>query len=197
MIANRIVVDVDYAPFEGDVRTIRMYPYLLKQYNDRWYLIGTPLETKKYPFRKDFYVNLPLDRMEAVHPADGVPFIDCEEGFEERYEDIVGTTYIESVDLTPIIVAVKDSYLGYVDTKPIHGSQVRFPDEDQERLHKEYGAFDGYTFYGLNLKPNREFFNYIYQNGEDVLLVSPGTIREKMIVELESSLRKLKSVHCE
>ena len=197
MIANKIVVDVDYAPFEGDVRTIRMYPYLLKQYNDRWYLIGTPLETKKYPFRKDFYVNLPLDRMEAVHPADGVPFIDCEEGFEERYEDIVGTTYIESVDLTPIVVAVKDSYRGYVDTKPIHGSQVKFPDEDQERLHKEYGAFDGYTFYGLNLKPNREFFNYIYQNGEDVLLVSPGTIREKMIVELESSLKKLKSIFCE
>ena len=158
LIANRIVVDVDYAPFDGDVRTIRMYPYLLKQYNDRWYLIGTPLETKKHPFRKDFYVNLPLDRMKAVHPVDGVPFIDCEEGFEERYEDIVGTTYIESVDLTPIVVAVRDSYRGYVDTKPIHGSQVKFPAEDQERLHKEYDSFDGYTFYGLNLKPNREFF---------------------------------------
>ena len=197
LIANRIVVDVDYAPFDGDVRTIRMYPYLLKQYNDRWYLIGTPLETKKHPFRKDFYVNLPLDRMKAVHPADGVPFIDCEEGFEERYEDIVGTTYIESVDLTPIVVAVKDLYRGYVDTKPIHGSQVKFPAEDQERLHQEYDSFDGYTFYGLNLKPNREFFNYIYQNGEDILLVSPRTIREKMIEELESSLYKLKSIRCE
>ena len=94
-------------------------------------------------------------------------------------------------------MAVRDSYRGYVDTKPIHGSQVKFPAEDQERLHKEYDSFDGYTFYGLNLKPNREFFNYIYQNGEDILLVSPRTIREKMIEELESSLYKLKSIRCE
>ena len=191
-IANKIVVDVEYAPFDEEVRTIRMYPYLLKQYNDRWYLIGTPLETNKHGYRKDFFLNLPLDRMEAIHPVEGLPFIDCEDGFEERYEDIVGTTYIESEKLTPIIVAVKDSFKGYIDTKPIHGSQVKYPTEEQVRLHKEYSAFDGYTFYGLHLKPNREFYNYIFQNGEDVLLVAPGIIRNKMIEELESSLNRLK-----
>ena len=32
LIANKKVVDVDYAPFGEEVRTIRLYPYLLKQY---------------------------------------------------------------------------------------------------------------------------------------------------------------------
>lgn len=195
LIANKKVVDIYYAPFGEEVRTIRLYPYLLKQYNDRWYLIGTPLGDKKFPYRKDFFVNLPLDRMEAIHPVEGVPFIDCDEGFEERYEDIVGVTYIESEPLTSIILAVKNSYTGYVDTKPLHGSQVKFSSEEQEHLHKQYPAFADYTFYGLELKPNREFYNLVYRNGDNILLVSPKSIREKMVEELERSLSLLKRIN--
>ena len=71
LISNRKVVDVDYEPFGESVRRIRLYPYLLKQYNERWYLIGTPLATEEFPYRKDFYVNLPLDRMKSVTAVDG------------------------------------------------------------------------------------------------------------------------------
>lgn len=197
LIANKKVVDVEYAPFGEELRTIRLYPYLLKQYNDRWYLIGTPLADKKFPYRKDFFVNLPLDRMEAIHPVEGVPYIDCEEDFEERHEDIVGITYIESVPVTEITLAVKNSYSGYVDTKPLHGSQVKFAPEEQDRLHKKYRSFNDYTFYGLELKPNREFYNMVYRNGDNILLVSPKEIRKQMEDELENSLKKLKSVRDE
>lgn len=197
LIANKKVVDVEYAPFGEEVRTIRLYPYLLKQYNDRWYLIGTPLADEKFPYRKDFFVNLPLDRMDTIRPVEGVPYIDCDDYFEDRYEDIVGITYIESEPLTPITLAVKDSYTGYVDTKPLHGSQTRFSPDEQEQLHKKYRSFTGYTFYGLELKPNREFFNMVYRNGDNILLVSPKSIRDKMVEELEGSLRKLKSVRGE
>ena len=193
LIANKKVVDIDYAPFGEDVRTIRLYPYLLKQYNDRWYLIGTPLAGKKYPYRKGFYLNLPLDRMESIHPVEGVSYVDCDEDFEDRFEDIIGVSYYEDEPLTSIIIAVKNSYLGYVDTKPIHGSQVKFAPEEQNRLHEKYSAFADYTFYGLNLKPNREFYNTIYRNGDCVLLVSPQKIRKEMVQELENSLRLLNS----
>ena len=193
-IANKKVVDVDYAPFGEDIRTIRLYPYLLKQYNDRWYLIGTPLATEEFPYRNDFYVNLPLDRMDAVHPVEGEHYVDCDDSFEERYEDIIGITYIESEPLTQITLAIKDSYTGYVDTKPLHGSQMKFSDDEQAMLHKKYRAFSGYTFYGLELKPNREFYNLIFRNGDNILLVSPKNIREKMVEELDNSLKKIKSV---
>ena len=106
----------------------------------------------------------------------------------------MGITYIESEPLTPITLAVKDSYTGYVDTKPLHGSQAKFSPEEQELLHKKYHSFSGYTFYGLELKPNREFYNMIYRNGDNILLVSPKSIRDKMVEELEDSLKKLKSV---
>ena len=138
LIANRKVVDVDYAPFEQKARKIRLHPYLLKQYNDRWYLIGTPTETKEFPYRKDFYVNLPLDRMNAIHAVDGVPYIDCDEDLEERFADIIGVTYNESEPLTPIVLAVKNSFARFVDTKPLHGSQIKYSVAEQEELHKQY-----------------------------------------------------------
>ena len=194
LISNKKVVDVEYEPFGKAPRTIRLYPYLLKQYNDRWYLIGTPLATEEFPYRKDFYVNLPLDRMNGVNAVDGVGYVDCDEDFEERYDDIVGITWHQEEEQREILLAVKDSYTGYVDTKPLHGSQKKFLAEDQKELHDKYGAFDGYTFYSIDVKPNRELYNTIYRNGENIILISPARIRERMIQELSASLERLKSV---
>ena len=197
LISNKKVVDVEYEPFGEKSRTIRLYPYLIKQYNDRWYLIGTPLATEEFPYRADFYVNLPLDRMKDVKAVDGIDYIDCDDYFEERYEDIVGITWIKEEELIPIIIAVKNTYTGYVDTKPFHGSQVKLPAAEQAAMHEKYSAFEGYSFYALTLKPNRELFNTIYRNGDNVILVSPDRIREKMIQELTASLERLKSVQGE
>lgn len=197
LISNKKVVDVEYEPFSEAPRTIRLYPYLLKQYNDRWYLIGTPLATPEFPYREDFYVNLPLDRMNGVTAVDGVDYIDCDEYFEERYEDIVGITWLKEEELTEILLAVKNTYTGYVDTKPLHGSQAKLSTERQAELHDIFGAFDGYTFYTLTLKPNRELYNTLYRNGDNIVLLSPSRIRENMIQELTSSLERMKSVRSE
>ena len=194
LIAHKKVVDVDYAPFGEEVRTFRIYPYLLKQYNDRWYLIGKTPANKKFNDKEDFLMNLALDRMVAIHPVDDVPFKDCDDDFEERFEDIVGVTYYQDEPLTQMTIAVLNSYTGYVDTKPLHGSQVKYPAEEQENLHKKYPAFKDYTFYGLNLMPNREFYNIMYRNGDRILLVSPKDIRSKMVSELDNALNLLKSL---
>ena len=194
LISNKKVVDVDYSPFGEPSRKIRLYPYLLKQYNDRWYLIGTPLATQEFPYRKDFYVNLPLDRMNGVAAVDGEDYIECDKYCEERYDDIIGITWLKEEDLTEILLAVKNTYSGYVDTKPLHGSQVKYPAEKQAEWHDKYEAFSEYTFYGLTLKPNRELYNTIYRNGDNIVLLSPSKIRENMIRELANLVEKLKSI---
>lgn len=197
LISNKKVVDVEYQPFGEAPRTIRLYPYLLKQYNDRWYLIGTPLATPEFPYREDFYVNLSLDRINGVVAVDGVDYIDCDEYFEERYQDIIGITWRMEEELTKILFAVKNSYVGYVDTKPLHGSQVKLPVEIQANLHAKYDAFEDYTFYTLTLKPNRELYNTIYRSGDDIILISPSRIREKMVRELSKAVELMKSVGSE
>ena len=135
--------------------------------------------------------------MASVKSVDDEAYIDCDDDFEERFEDIVGVSYYENEPLTNITLAVKNSFTGYIDTKPLHGSQVKLPVEQQVAMHNKYDGFEGYTFYRLNLKPNRELYNLIYSNGEDVLLIGPESIRKRMITELNSSLNKLKSVGSE
>ena len=196
-ISHRKVVDVEYVPFNGWPRTIRLYPYMLKQYNDRWYLIGTPLETEEFPYRKDFFLTLPLDRMNSVTAVDDEDYVDCEVSLEEMFDDIIGITWREEEELTEIVLAVKNSFTGYVNTKPIHSSQKKYPEAQQPALHEKYAGFEGYTFYHLNVKPNRELFNAIYRNGEDIILISPARIRVQMIQELTVSLERLKSVRGE
>ena len=197
LISNKKVVDVKYEPFGKTSRIIRLYPYLLKQYNNRWYLIGTPLATQEHSYQKGFYVNLPLDRMKGVEVVEGVEYIDCDESFEEMYEDIIGVTWKEENELTEILIAVKNSHTGYVDTKPLHGSQAKLSAERQADLHDKYGAFEEYTFYTLYLKPNRELYNTIYNSVDNIILLSPSSIREEMIAELTSSIEKMKSVRGE
>ena len=99
--------------------------------------------------------------------------------------------------MTEIILAVRNNYAGYIDTKPLHGSQTRLPMDRQSELHEKYGAFEDYTFYTLYLKPNRELYNTIYRNGENIILVSPSEIRMQMIGELSSVVQKLKTLDCE
>lgn len=194
LISNKKVVDVDYEPFGGTPRKIRLYPYLLKQYNDRWYLIGTPLATIDYPYRKDFYLNLSLDRINGINTVDGIEYVECDELIEERYDDIIGITWLNEEELTEIVLAVKNSYTGYVDTKPIHGSQVKFTEDKQALLHSKYAAFDDYTFYGLEVRPNRELYSHIYHTGDNVVLLSPQRIKENMVRELTHLLEMMKSV---
>lgn len=84
-----------------------------------------------------------------------------------------------------------------MDTKPLHGSQTKLPAGRQAELHDRYGAFEEYAFYTLALRPNRELYNTIYRNGDNIVLMSPSRIRENMIRELTSSLEKMKSVNSE
>lgn len=188
LISNKKVVDIAYQPYGEKERKIRLYPYLLKQYNDRWYLIGTPLATDKYPYRRDFYINLPLDRINGIDKVDGLDYIECEEGFEERYEEIVGITYNEQIPLTRVVLAIKNTYVPYLETKPLHGSQTKLSQEEQSRLHKEQIQFDNYTFYTLEIKPNREFYNLMFRNGENIILISPSSLRDKMVQEYKRIL---------
>ncbi len=77
LISNKKVVDIEYEPFGETVRNIRLYPYLLKQYNGRWYLIGTPLASNEHPYRADFYVNLPATRIIINHSASPKSRAEC------------------------------------------------------------------------------------------------------------------------
>ncbi len=62
-ISRKKVIRFRYTAFGGETREYTVYPYQLKQYNDRWFLLSTPLADKNFAYDPEFVATFPLDRI--------------------------------------------------------------------------------------------------------------------------------------
>lgn len=174
-IANRKVVSLVYRKFNSmEPVHFVVFPYHLKQYNDRWYLICNHNGTDEFPYSPDFLMNLPLDRIESYEEVAGAAYIDCPIDIAERYQDVVGITYHADRKLEKIQFAISEKKEPYISTKPLHGSQRRLDVTEQERLHGEYPDLDGYSFYQLECIPNNELKESLYSFNKDIVVLHRG-----------------------
>ena len=62
LISNEVVINLSYHTFsDATIRSIDFHPYLLKQYNDRWFLLGAADNDNKI-------LTFALDRIDEVKP---------------------------------------------------------------------------------------------------------------------------------
>ena len=171
-IANRKVVSLVYRKFNsaGPVHFV-VYPYHLKQYNDRWYLICNHNGTDEYPYSPDFLMTLPLDRIESYEEVSGADYIDCPIDITDRYQDVVGISYHADRKPEKVMFAISETKEPYISTKPLHGSQLRFSEAEQKRLHIEYPELEGYSFYQLECIPNNELKEMFYSFDKDIVVL--------------------------
>ncbi len=53
-----------------------VHPYQLKQFNDRWFLLCTPVADEFYPFDPEFIATFPLDRINThFEYVEDIPYI--------------------------------------------------------------------------------------------------------------------------
>lgn len=173
-ISNQIVVKLDYRAFLAEENNVYyIHPYLIKQYNNRWYLIGSSNDNGKI-------WNCPLDRIEAVAPAPEIEFRPCEENLAERFEDIVGVTLYDDRPIEHIIFWVSSKDEGYVLTKPIHESQKHFTGEKDAKLRETHPMLTGGSFFSIDCIPNYELIRELTSYGCDLVVLSPDSIQSKV-----------------
>ena len=102
---------------------------------------------------------------------------ECPEDFVERFEDIIGITFIEENPVHTIIFWASDSAKDYIKTKPLHESQRNMPDN----LHDEYPALSGGAFFRIDCKKNYELIRELSSFGKDLIVLSPNDIRDEII----------------
>ena len=190
-ISNEVVIRLSYHTFNDEtVRALDFHPYLLKQYNDRWYLIGAADSDKKI-------LHFALDRIDNVEPLPQKKYEQCSEDLAERFEDIVGVTLYEDRPVEHILCWVSDTSKGYVDTKPIHGSYTPIKGEDDEQLHKEYPQLQGGMFFTLDCISNFELIRELCSYGKELLVLrSDGTVADevrKRICEMNEKYSELRT----
>ncbi len=164
-IMTKRVLKLRYTPFGKDTLTVRIYPYNLKQYNDRWYLIA---QVVGY----DSFSNYPLDRIEDFEEI-ALPYKELDDDLSDYFDDVVGITIPEGGAHDIIIKVYKES-MGFVLTKPIHLSQ-RIIERSND-----------YVTISINVKPNYELDSKILSFGPNIQVLSPESYKNHIIEKIKA-----------
>ena len=174
-IVNKTPLLIEYKTFDGKEFKWEIHPYHIKQYNNRWFLIG---------LNNDEYHNIStvaLDRIvnfEQLHR----PFIENTiiEDFDDYFYDIVGVSFPPDAKVEKVVLKFSAHRFPYIQAKPIHGSQRTLSEND--------GTIQ------LNIIPNRELESIILSFGDDVEVLLPSSLRNAIATKIKKSCKKYETM---
>ena len=167
-IVNQQPLRVSYRSFDEKEFNWIIHPYYIKQFNNRWFLLGLNPEFGKLS-------NIPLDRIDDIEPVH-LPFVpNTSIDFERYFSDIIGVT-ITDAPVESIRLKFSPKRLQYVLTKPIHKSQV-CSDPDSGIVE-------------LKLIPNNELVSTILYFGSDVEVIEPASLRKTVSERIQKTYDK-------
>lgn len=171
-IVRRQTMKITYQSFNArQPSDIILYPYLLKEFRNRWFLFGSKPESMKL-------VNLALDRIKCVEPAD-VPFAENPEFDPEHFfDDVIGVS--KDIGARPVTIKfwASANQSRYIRTKPVHKSQ---------RLIEENKA-DRSCVFEIDVVVNHEMYSVFMSYGPGVRILSPRHVVKYMREQLQSSI---------
>lgn len=163
-IVNKRVLDIIYHPFGKEPRTLTIHPYHLKQYNNRWFLLGKQTDYDKQ------LANIAIDRIEDLKETSKIfEPLDEDFSFEEYFGDVVGVS-VNDNPVEDVVLHLNDSVMGYVITKPLHESQCFKP----KKLD------NGRWEITLKVKDNYELKSLLRSFGEQIEVIAPESLRQEM-----------------
>lgn len=155
-IANKQTLRIMYQSFNAkEANEYILYPYLLKEYRNRWFLFGS--------VKKDLVLyNLALDRMVSIEPIEE-PFCENPKFDREKFfDDVIGVS--KNIDNRPRAIKFWASreQSKYIQTKPLHHSQ---------QLIRENK--DGSCIFQISVVINFELYSVLMSYGPGVRVISP------------------------
>lgn len=182
-ISNEVVIRLSYHTFNDEtIRSIDFHPYLLKQYNERWFLLGAADSDQKI-------LNFALDRIDKVESVPEKKYIACPDDLYERFENIVGVTLYEDRPVEHLVLWVSDSSKGYVETKPIHGSQTQIGGDKEQELRTQYPCLEGGAFFSIDCICNYELIRELSSYGKDLLVLTEGEVKQNICKRAQEMLK--------
>lgn len=164
------VVKLLYKLFNNsEMREVVISPFLLKEYNRRWYLIGAADDTGKL-------LTFALDRINSIEILPGYEFRRAPEDLLERYEEIIGVSYYKGSGIHKIIFWASDKSAPYIDTKPLHSSQINIKGEKDKAIREQYNMTSGGSIFSIECKENYELIRELCSFGGELKVLYPQSI---------------------
>lgn len=169
-IIKKQVLEVKYQSFKRtEPFTYTIHPYFLKQYNNRWFLLGWYEEWQEM-------TTLPLDRIIEVKHVSRDYRENKDIDFKTFFKDVIGVSFPKGGEMTEVHLWVDKQQWPYIKTKPLHGSQ---------RIVQEYE--DGSAEIIINVIPNFELESRILGQGMHMKVLSPESFKEKIKNQIETA----------
>ncbi len=161
-ITNQQVLDIEYSASFNDPQHYIIHPYHLKQYNNRWFLLGLYISDER-----EQIMNMAIDRIEGVTPLTDLYMENINIDFDDYFYDVVGVT-VPNKPIESVVLKIDNKRYKYIESKPLHLSQ---------RV-RERG--DDYTVIELKLIPNYEFETMLLGFADSVNIITPVSLRERI-----------------
>ncbi len=160
------VLHISYQSFKRtEPIDYEIHPYYLKQYNNRWFLFGFNPGVQNL-------TNLALDRIVSFSELKKKYIKNKGIDFDEYFEDIIGVTKPEGVEVMKIELLFAPSEAPYITTKPIHGSQKKIKLDENGLL------------ISIEVVPNYELEKLLLSFGENLKVVGPKIVKNKLAKRL-------------
>lgn len=169
-IINQQVLKLDYQPFGKEVISYNFHPYYLKQYNNRWFVLGLNETTNVSTW------TVPLDRIKEFE-ATGIDYIKNETNWIDYFDEIIGVTRPFNRGLEVVKLLFTPDQSPFVQTKPLHGLQHNTITDEGLLVR-------------LEIIPNYELERLILSYGSGVKVLQPKELREKIESEIKKTLSK-------
>ena len=160
-IARKQTLRILYQSFAAETPTaFILFPYLLKEYNNRWFLFGSRQKGMTL-------FNFALDRIVSVEPVADIPY--CENpnfDTEHFFDDVIGVS--KNIGNTPrrIKFWASENRSKYIRTKPIHPSQQLLRENPE----------DGSCVFCIDVVINLEMYSSFLSFGPDIRILSPRNV---------------------
>lgn len=158
-----------------EINTVKPYeitPFLLKEFENRWYVIGVP-------DGKNDIRTFGIDRLSEISVGKNATLKKTSfNGQLKIYDNIIG---LYTNDKTPVKVRlyINEFHVKYMKSLPLHHSQIIHPKDDK-----------GFHFVDFYLTPNYEFKTLILKMGDYAEVIEPLNLRSEIISMLKATLER-------
>ncbi len=162
-IVARTTIQLTYQSFKAkQASDIIFYPYLLKEYRNRWFILGMTKKGK-------IICTYALDRIQNIVALNNEVFLEHKTFDPHTYfNDIIGVTRNTADTPTHIEFLADNLQAPYIKTKPIHASQKIIE-----------GRNDGIVF-SIDVIPNFELERELIGYGEGLKILSPNSFMRRI-----------------
>lgn len=169
-ILSPVTVQILYQSFKARAASeIILYPYLLKEYRNRWFVVGINKKNKTL-------LNLALDRIQQVQEMPSLAMPLPPDDIENFYGDVIGVSKSLGQKPSTVVLKVAKDHIPYLITKPLHHSQKILKEEK-----------DG-TLISVNVILNFELEREILGLGDYVTVLAPRMLVKKIKQRISNSL---------